>query len=216
MKIGWKSRTVDATVASFRYRVLKPIEALQRRGHSVELFADDRMPEYDLVIFSKSYALHEQKLAQQLRDVGKTVVLDLCDNHFYNPNALASYEIARRDLIEMLALTDLVICSTPALARVVMREAGMAKLPKVVGDIFEKPAGSAPSGRSALPRLLWFGFHGSPNAPAGLADILNVSDELVRAHAHTPFELVVVSNNRAKFDTLIAPLSFATRYVEWT
>src|SRR6187397_2996397 len=102
MKIGWKSRTVDPTVASFRYRVLKPIEALQRRGHSVELFSDDRMLEYDQVIFSKSYAQHEQKLARRLREAGKTVVLDLCDNHFYNPNGLPSYEIARRDLIEML------------------------------------------------------------------------------------------------------------------
>lgn len=216
MKIGWKSRTVDPTVASFRYRVLKPIEALQRRGHSVELFSDERILDYDQVIFSKSYAQSEQKLAQRLREAGKAVVLDLCDNHFYNPNALASYEIARRDLIEMLGLADSVICSTPALARVVMREAGMAKLPKVVGDIFEEPIEAVPVAKPSIPSLLWFGFHGSPNAPAGLADILNVADELARAYAHTPFELVVVTNNRAKFDALIAPLNFATRYVEWT
>src|SRR6185295_2742995 len=99
---------------------------------------------------------------------------------------------ARRDLIKMLGLAETVICSTPALARVVMREAGMAKLPKVVGDIFEQPTEKAHSAEPALPRLLWFGFHGSPNAPAGLADILNVSDELAQAHALNPFELVVV------------------------
>ena len=173
------------------------------------------MLEYDQVIFSKSYAQHEQKLARRLREAGKAVVLDLSDNHFYNPNGLPSYEMARRDLIEMLALADSVVCSTPALARVVMREAGMAKLPKVVGDIFEQPTEKAHSAEPALPR---------PSArlprlaqrPCRSADILNVSDELAQAHALNPFELVVVTNNRAKFDALIAPLPVKTRYVEWT
>jgi len=218
--IGWKARSgADPSVASFRYRVLKPVEVLSRRGHAIELFDERHLASYDKVVFSKAYGSEDQALARRLRKEGREVILDLCDNHFYNPYGLTVYERARSDLLTMLPLASTVVCSTPALAREVRREAALTSLPTIVGDMFED-AGiqrTPPHRQSNFkPRLLWFGLHGSPNAPSGMEDVQCIAGELERQSRSTPFDLVVVSNSREKFEKIVAPLPFASRYVEWT
>ncbi|WP_141653080.1 hypothetical protein [Phenylobacterium immobile] len=216
MRIAWKPRVADPAIASFRYRVLLVIEALAKRGHAVELWDEANLDTYDVVVFGKSYRAQDQALAMSLRAQGKRVLLDLCDNHFYNPYGLPAYEALRVDLLGMIAACDGVICSTPALAREVRQAAQLDALPHVVGDMFEDLAPLPPSTEAGSPRLLWFGMHGSPNAPSGMTDLLRVAEPLRRAYERHPFELVVLSNNRAKFDEHIAPLPFPTRYVEWS
>ncbi len=212
--IGWKSRTVDPAVASFRYRVLKPIEALSKRGHLVELYSEQHFASYDQVVFSKSYEESDLALARRLRAAGKKVYLDLCDNHFYNPFGHPAYVRARTKLLEMIEVSTAVICSTPALARAVLEAADLSEA-LVVGDIFEDIGSSISTAEEHRPRLLWFGMHGAPNARAGMTDIIDIERDLTRVNKEIPFELVVVSNNRTKFDKIIAPLPLNSRYVEW-
>lgn len=216
MLIGWKARTTDPSVASFRYRVQVPIGLLQARGHAVELFDEVRLEHYDLVVFSKAYSAEDQALARRLRDCGRQVVLDICDNHFYNPFGLAIYDERRGDLLRMAALCTTFVCSTPALARVLMTEAALKDMPAVVGDVVEDAGVIQGAGwPQGARRLLWFGVHGSVNAPSGMTGLLKIAPLLERAHAATEFELVVVSNSRKKFDRHIAGLPFPTRYVDW-
>jgi hypothetical protein len=221
MLIAWKATKCDSSIASFRYRVQAPQAALQRRGHKSELFDPARQGRYDMVVFSKSYGPADHEIAAALKAAGKRVTLDICDNHFYNPFDLPRYRQARNDLLKMIGLCDQVICSTPALAEIVTREANLRTSPLVIGDMAELidvPGHHEQERRNASDRasLLWFGSHGSPNAPSGMSDLLLVAPHLHAAAAIRPFELVVASNSNKKFAALASQLPVPTRYVEWS
>ena len=229
--LAWKPKSEDPTVASVRYRCLLPLRVLRARGFPVELYSPNREEDYTGIIFSKLYDTASQELARRLKQKGSTIVLDVCDNHFYNPYALSEYKRAAEDLRRMIALVDLIVCSTETLAEECRSETGSTKRIIVIGDPVETLPEAACEeskgkvrfghilrGRPAdrqLPILLWFGSHGSPNAPSGMLDILNIADLLERVNRSQPFELLVVSNNREKYEMHIAPLSFRTQYADW-
>jgi glycosyltransferase involved in cell wall biosynthesis len=215
MRIGWKAALNDPAVASFRFRVLQPLRALAARGHQVELFRPEAADGYDLVVFCKSYRPADAAIARAVRARGGRVVLDLCDNHFFNPYHLPRYNRARDELLAMIAQSDRVVASTPALARVVQAEAGLDHMPLVVGDAVE-PITLPPAADPRPRQLLWFGSHGSPNAPSGMTDLLRIAEPLRAQAARTPFELVVASNDQAKFDRVAPELGIPARYVPWT
>jgi hypothetical protein len=219
MLVGWKAAVQDRRIASLRYRVEAPVRALQAFGHQVEMFDVGRAPEYDTVVFSKTYSHTDRALAAAVRGRGGKVVFDLCDNHFYNPHDLPRYREIRGEILEMLGHAHEVVCATPALAEVVRAEAPWAPTPLVIGDTVEKlklPAEGAFAPLERGRRLLWYGSHGSPNASAGMVDILLIADLLAELHAREGVELVVCSNDREKYERLIAPLDFPSRYVDWS
>lgn len=222
--IGWKTPAPswrhrlfgNKDIASVRYRCLLPLEELQKRGFPAETYREPTRDRYKAVLFFKTYGPKDLELARDLRRRGRGVLLDLCDNHFYNPRDLPLYRTARRELLEMIALADQVSCSTPDLARTVAAEAGLKKEPVVVGDPVDPSLrADPPQEKSARPQLLWFGAHGAPNAPCGMEDLLRVAKPLERLRRKRDFELVVASNDRAKFRRLIAGLPFPASYVPW-
>lgn len=217
MLIGWKPAVHDRKIASLRYRVETPVRALQALGHAVEVFDPHRADDYDVVIFAKTYSVRDRALAGRVRARGGRVVFDLCDNHFYNPLGAPKYRQVREELLDMLSLAQQVVCTTPALAEVVREEAPWASAPLVIGDAVERLPAAKPSLEpfDGL-RLLWFGSNGSPNAPSGMSDILQVKDRLMEAASRGPVELVVCSNSREKYQELIAPLPIRSRYLDWT
>jgi len=111
MTLAFKARVNDETIASYRYRVLQPIAFLAARGHPVELYDEANFDRYETVVFSKAYADKDRKLARRLKAAGKRVLLDLCDDHFYNPEDLPKYREAREHLLAMIAICDGVACS---------------------------------------------------------------------------------------------------------
>jgi len=230
--IGWKPKYYDPMVASVRYRCLSPLRELRRRGLDVELYSEARWQEYSAIIFSKLYDDANRSLAKRFKESGKTVILDICDNHFYNPYNLEKFERVRTHLIEMLQLADIVITSTEALAEVLTEESRLNLSPVVIGDAIEE--GQAIAKRTfawwdmvssfverrkireeRVFRLLWFGIHGGENAPYGMKDILTQKELLIKVSRQYPIELVVLSNSREKYLRLIRPLPFPTRYYEW-
>jgi hypothetical protein len=215
--IGWLASSSDEEVASVRYRTLWPLTGLRQRGRAVSLYQPGAQRLYSGLIFSKRAQPADLYLAKKARARGTAIIFDLCDNHFYNPKSLPVYEALRTRLRRMLEMSDRVICSTERLAGVVQEELGSATDVVVVGDFVERiaiPKSASPSRRDR-PMLLWFGSHGSDNADSGMLDLLKIADDLRRQFERAPFELVVVSNNRAKFDAYIAPLPLATRYLPW-
>ncbi|MDH4083356.1 MAG: glycosyltransferase [Nitrospira sp.] len=70
----------------------------------------------------------------------------------------------------------------------------------------------------ALPakRILWFGNHGAPYSNFGMLELLTIRDVLERIAVEMPVELWVVSNNRTKYNSEIAPLAIPSHYVEWS
>ena len=218
MTLAFKARVQDPSIASHRYRVLTPIRFLSARGHTAELYDPARRRRYDTVVFSKAYKAEDRALAGRLRAAGQAVVLDLCDDHFYNPRDLPKYRRAREDLLAMIALSDRVICSTPVLSRSVQHHAGLLTEPAVAPDVYEQSdAAVRPSPPLDRPvRLLWFGRHGSPNAPSGMEDLRLIRAPLAQAYAKRPFELVVCSDSRAAFEQLTADRPFPVRSADWS
>ena len=218
MTLAFKARAQDPTIASYRYRVLEPIAFLKARGQQVEEFDPAYLDRYRTVVFSKAYGPEDRKLARRLKAAGKRVMLDLCDDHFFNPADLPKYREAREGLLAMIALCDRVVCSTPVLARSVQAHAKLEATPAVAPDAYEQAGVSAgpPTPLDQPARLLWFGRHGSPNAPAGMADLLLIKDALAEAQARRPFELVVCSDSAARFAEVSAGLPVPARFVAWT
>lgn len=64
--------------------------------------------------------------------------------------------------------------------------------------------------------LLWFGNHGADYADFGILDLLLIRDALEAIALEYPVELVVISNNAAKYENTIKPMAIASRYVEWS
>ena len=68
----------------------------------------------------------------------------------------------------------------------------------------------------SVKRILWFGNHGAPYSRFGMLELLAIRDALERIAKETPVELWVVSNNRTKYNSEIAPLAIPSHYVEWS
>jgi glycosyltransferase involved in cell wall biosynthesis len=65
-------------------------------------------------------------------------------------------------------------------------------------------------------RVIWFGRHGSFHSEFGMGLLRPVIEELERAHRDRPIELVVISNNRIRFDALTHGAEIFTRYETWS
>ena len=65
-------------------------------------------------------------------------------------------------------------------------------------------------------RVIWFGRHGSFHSEFGMGLLRPVIEELERAHRDRPIELVVISNNRIRFDALTYGVKIFTRYEAWS
>jgi glycosyltransferase involved in cell wall biosynthesis len=65
-------------------------------------------------------------------------------------------------------------------------------------------------------RVIWFGRHGSFHSEFGMGLLRPVIEELEGAHRDRPIELVVISNNRIRFDALTHGVKIFTRYETWS
>ena len=65
-------------------------------------------------------------------------------------------------------------------------------------------------------RVIWFGRHGSFHSEFGMGLLKPVIEELEDAHRERPIELVVISNNRIRFDALTHGVKIFTRYETWS
>lgn len=224
MLVGWKPKSHDANIASVRFRCLAPLQELQRQSFPVELYSPEKDAEgaYSAVIFSKLYGAADQQAVVRLGTRGVKTILDVSDNHFYNPFDLPEYRQAGSDMRQMARLVDRVVCCSGHLAGILARETGLNLAPLVVGDAVESmhlpidaldPFASRPDQTF---RIVWFGSHGSPNAPSGMEDILRINKQLAYAAQTRACELVIVSNKRSKFDALLGRLPIPARYIEWS
>lgn len=65
-------------------------------------------------------------------------------------------------------------------------------------------------------RVIWFGRHGSFHSDFGMGLLKPVIGELEQTHRERPIELVVISNNRNRFDALTHDARIFTRYEDWS
>lgn len=237
--IGWRPKSLDPRVASTRIRCLNPLRELRRRGYPVELFRPEHASDYSAVVYSKLYDEASYHEAAILRAKGARIVVDLCDNYFYNPAGVPELSRARVALERMLRLADHLVASTPEIAAVMRGELGPKHPVTVIGDAVENDIVGVEesmlrrwlrrrelhgllawleSGRSTglKAAVVWFGIHGGPHHEHGMGDLLRVRPLLEELHGRYGIQLTVISNSRQKFARLIAPWSLPTRYLEWS
>jgi hypothetical protein len=201
-----------------------PARYLAEAGWTSELL-DRRDPyRYDVVVFQKLYDEPALGLAGELRARGIRVVLDLCDNHLYNPEGVP--KLARRSerLLRMLELADVVSVSTATLGELLPRRDAI-----VVDDVLDEYdlTKTRQRVRSRLPRLgvlskrspeltlVWFGGAGMTSPSFGLTHLRKIVPVLNELNRELPLELTVISNSRSGYRAAASEATFASRYVEW-
>jgi hypothetical protein len=140
----------------------------------------------------------------------------MCDNHLYNPEQLPRHTERAKWLKNMLQAVDVVTVSTETLARAL----GVTAVVIRDGIVPPGPVSrahqvlSAPR-RSGAVELVWYGLHPNSPAPAGMQDVLRVAPVLEALAKKHHIRLSIVSNSDAAYRSLVEPLRFPTRYIDW-
>jgi tRNA (mo5U34)-methyltransferase len=203
----------------------------------VELFDPNQTERYAAVVYSKRYNLDSYREAEALQKLGVCIVLDLCDNHFYNPTGSEPLSNAEDQLRRMMSLADEITVSTEAMAEVVRSELWAPKPITVIRDPVETEIKGLSKRfwkrwrdklrlaklvhclkvekRSGRTPLVWFGIHGGPNAEHGMLELLRIKPLLEKMNGRFPLSLTVISNSKKKFEQHIRSWSIPTRYLRW-
>ena len=228
----------SSRAASVRLRCLLPAAWLSAHGCEACVTGDPLSGRFDVVIFSKRYDAAARETARQLKARDTRVILDLCDNHFYNDSADERLAKRRDDLLAMIDSVDLVTVSTPALAEVVRNQSpsvpGIVVVPDPLEDLDEL-ARRAPlqeyahwplwllwRARVRLLRnrnavgLVWFGNHGVDySQQGGMSDLVRIRSVLERLSRHYPLYLSIISNNHDRFAEVTRGWSIPCLYLPW-
>ena len=190
-------------LASARYRVIAPARQLCLLGHSVRIVAPTETgwtaevmeAPCDVLVVSKTFKPEAETLAKEMKARGKRVVVDICDDHFGDPEHAPV--IGR-----LISMADQVVASTPAMAESIQRHAGRASV--VVTDPVEGPRGVPKfSPRLQALRLAWFGNHKS------LAGIHAKADQLVQLARQFPVHFLVLTDPNPEAAQFVASLATA-------
>lgn len=234
--IGWIPSSTNLNVASSRIRCMDPMHFLQSQHYPIELFDPHHANRYSAVVFSKKYSLHDYQLAKKLQANGTKIILDLCDNHFYNPEENETLAKRTTNLRNMLNLCDILSVSTLTLKEIILEQCQFTKKIFVIDDA---PETQLPYTNSFWKRcyhiflfllyqkslnkyisaghtpIVWFGTHGQPHIPSGMEDLKLIQSDLEKTHRTSPIILTVISNSKQKHDALFSKVSFPTLYIQW-
>lgn len=184
---------LTSILASIRYRILIPVQQISQRHHVKIVYtphADNTWaPEFindasaDILIFSKTLHVDNEKLAQAQRARGQQVVVDMCDNYF---NHIYYGDKWKAHFITMCHLANQVITSTYTLAEIIKEHTGRDAT--VISDPVEGIK-NTPLFIPTFPRLklLWFGHD------SNFASLINSLDDLLQLSKTTPLHLTVVT-----------------------
>jgi len=232
IRVGWKPQNDEPRVASTRIRCLNPLKELQRQGYQAELYSDSQMDEYDIVVFLKAYSENDINLAVDLKQEGKIVIFDICDNHFL----MNSERVTR--LKRMFELADHWVTSTPALAAIIRANIdGDQKPIHIIEDAVEEsliaPVMNISSrikarwnldrlsrflnsqANCASTHLVWFGTHQGSYKDSGLVHVNKLKCLLEELNIQHKLTLTVISNSREAFENIFSDWSIPAFYLDW-
>lgn len=231
MRVGWHAKSYDPTMASIRVRLLEPMAYLQERGIKAETYCQKVGPQYDLLIFSKSFCHKALDIARAARFSGKPVVFDICDNIF---GGKARIDTRRRigRVKEMLSLATHVTFSTPVLAHQVQQALPeVASKSHIIPDTMDNlsvvnssPCIFAQRELEALRHFLgshvgalhcvWFGK--SQGTLSGIAHLGAAVAELEKFSRTHPVTLTIISNKRWLCWRARREWKLPTHYMPWS
>lgn len=229
MRYAWHADSYDTTLASIRYRLIAPLEALMARG--VSIARHDRAPDAsDAIIFCKSQSAAALDIAERARSGGRAIVYDLCDNLFaaHRAGHVGEARLARHRTF--LSLATHITFATPALAeQIAIEMPSLTDRRHVVPDVLDtgppelegQPTLAERWELARLDRFLarhpdalhcvWFGK--SLGRESGYAH-LDAAVARLAEHAG-PVTLTVVSNARFRLWRAAARWSLPVHYMPW-
>jgi len=246
IRVGWFLLNRDVNSASVRYRCFHMARILQENGvdHSYFTSADalcSNINTLDAIIIVKRLDLSVCNVVAAARELRKVVFLDLCDDLLaprYSKNVGGLHRMVFAGVARSL---DGIAVPSAAMAERVKehcRALATAQIPiHVIPDIAETdelfrrtaafasdeperpaifPPSAAPVAAKTSKTVLWFGNFGAPHSNFGIASLLPAIPGLRAVHRDIPLELVVVSNDEAVYQALIAGCGVPTRYVSWS
>ncbi|MBK8738240.1 MAG: glycosyltransferase [Betaproteobacteria bacterium] len=184
------------------------------RGHNVIDFLPECAEQYNpanrdlyqVVVFQKRYEERDIALASDLRNRGKKIVFDMCDNYLS--------DVRKRPLLERICRIAHV--TTTASEQLEELYAPLSNRVVMIADGLLDTAKSKAHGPKFQPVLLWFGNHGERvlGEERGMGDLLMLRKPLEYLAKHNVL-LKVVSNSREKYQRLVHPLPIPSVYREW-
>lgn len=228
--IAWKPLHYNFNVASSRLRSFLPCKLLKYAGWDCEIYNPKHQKNYQLVIFQKAYDPPDIILAEKLKNQGTKIILDLCDNHFYNPYQIPEFVAKEKRLRKMIELADLVTVATPELGKLINGQETFViddvvdPFPKTwQGRIRSKIVPWRNSNQDKF-KVVWFGSSqlakiyaqsGIKDAPAGLDSIKKVLPALEKINQEIPVQLTIISNSPQRFRQTTKHANFPCIYYEW-
>lgn len=214
-----------------RYERIKP--ALKDHGYILEFIpiqnlAPTSKPAHDIYLISKCYDARAVLVAQQLRNQGVQVGVDLFDDYFSQLTD-SRFVRLRYWLRNLLPHCSFILCSTPGMQEIAKTYS--PHLPCHLMNDPAKPFDAANLVKSLVHKLevanirrqievAWFGMGDNPNFPVGLADLAAFGNEVDRLRGHGfEIHLSILTNQRAMTaDNLASIRRLATPYTikEWT
>jgi len=240
-KIVWKVNLYDPTLASVRYRCIYPAHALERSGwKSVILERDETISDFSNVgalVLVKTFEKRDVEMARLARLRGIPIFYDLCDNIFVEAYGGSRHHLIVGNFLKIAELCDAISTTTEPLADLIARRISSRIPVVVVPDTVETPELGALSldmalcGSDGAPRVLpvrhpmgrsgqsgtvvWFGNAGSSHGTYGLRSLCQIAPSLLRCAERIDLHLLIVSNDRNLYRSLVEPLPLRSSYMEW-
>ena len=252
--IAWLPHSTNPVHAGARIRCLTPLRILRQRGVAVELYNPEHIDGYRVLVVQGLRCRPVPgdpisgdgllQLVSKLRRQRCVIVVEDCDNHFYNPQELTEWHDIAQRLRQLIGLADHLVASTQAMADVLRRETGTALPVTLVGDgveaqseldmgpawrralswrrkadlarLYGLRAGIAASRARGRQQLVWFGAHGSTYADGGMRDVDSIRAVLEQVNERHPLALTIISNGCERYRDQVRTMNIPTRYLNWS
>ncbi len=204
----------SSNLASARYRVISPINALTTMGWQSEIvnesaaqaksgWGESSPRAGDTVIISKVFTHHGVIMAKDAKSRGAKVIVDMCDNFLTHPKY---GEIQH----ELLACADAVVTATKSLKDAFIQVG--KKVDAVISDPVEFQRGDIKFSPNTVLNLLWFGH------PVNIDTLAECLPSIALLSKSIPLKLQVVTNlpnGQQDLDTIV-PMGLNANYISWS
>ena len=216
-------------------RCLQVVDQIKQRGVDIGLYQHEEIPQ--ILVLSKRYDDDSLAKAISLKsEYGTTLILDICDNHFFYQKPTANAINRYKRLKIAISKVDLTVASSTYLSEVIKKET-QSKNVVVISDLVDFPHDPSLSERLKSPvawcqlkilqhflnrcskmkavHLVWFGSHGGGYADCGMASLNKVRKHLENWNCDQPISLTIISNSWTKYKQITRGWHIPTFYLPW-
>lgn len=203
-----------------------------------------RVRDYDALVVVKHLGPPTLPILSEAEDCGVPAILDLCDDILNTDYRSAQHSLNRMLFAAASGKFLRIVTTGETLSEELARHGAPRGLLREIPDCMETPAQLAKArvfveaqhppkdkpgaareaplsaAQPALavkgPIVVWFGNHGGAHSDFGLLTLLRIARELKNACQREPFTLVVISNDREKYEAFIPAIGAPSVYVPWS